>query len=89
MANTWGKEIVVAEINWPTSCSHPAYSFPSDVKSIPFSAEGQTTFMQKTAEIVAGVKNGNGIFYWEPAWMDNAGLGSSCESNTMFSVSNI
>ncbi|KAI2473539.1 glycoside hydrolase family 53 protein [Annulohypoxylon bovei var. microspora] len=85
MANTWGKEIVVAEINWPTSCTSPAYSFPSDVKSIPFSAAGQTTFMQKTAEIVAGVKNGVGIFYWEPAWMDNAGLGSSCESNTMFS----
>ncbi|KAI1383358.1 glycoside hydrolase family 53 protein [Hypoxylon trugodes] len=85
MASTWGKEIVVAEINWPTSCKSPSYSFPSDVKSIPFSAEGQTTFMQKVAEVVAGVKNGNGIFYWEPAWMDNQGLGSSCESNTMFS----
>ncbi|KAI1469957.1 glycoside hydrolase family 53 protein [Daldinia caldariorum] len=85
MANTWGKEIVVAEVNWPTSCRSPAYSFPSDLKSIPFSADGQTTFMKKVAEVVAGVKNGNGIFYWEPAWMDNAGLGSSCESNTMFS----
>ncbi|KAF3060959.1 Arabinogalactan endo-beta-1,4-galactanase [Daldinia childiae] len=85
MANTWGKEIVVAETNWPTSCKSPAYSFPSDLKSIPFSADGQTTFMKKVAEVVAGVKNGNGLFYWEPAWMDNAGLGSSCESNTMFS----
>ncbi|KAI5866451.1 glycoside hydrolase family 53 protein [Durotheca rogersii] len=85
MANTWGKEIVVAEINWPTSCRSPAYPFPSDVQSIPFSAEGQTTFVKKVAEIVAGVKNGNGIFYWEPAWMNNQGLGSSCESNTMFS----
>ncbi|KAI1805906.1 glycoside hydrolase family 53 protein [Daldinia bambusicola] len=85
MANTWGKEIVVAEVNWPTSCRSPAYSFPSDLKSIPFSADGQTTFMKKVAEVVAGVKNGNGIFYWEPAWMNNAGLGSSCESNTMFS----
>ncbi|KAI0854452.1 glycoside hydrolase family 53 protein [Daldinia vernicosa] len=85
MANTWGKEIVVAETNWPTSCKSPAYSFPSDLQSIPFSADGQTTFMKKVAEVVAGVKNGNGIFYWEPAWTDNAGLGSSCESNTMFS----
>ncbi|KAK6954227.1 hypothetical protein Daesc_004193 [Daldinia eschscholtzii] len=85
MANAWGKEIVVAEVNWPTSCKSPAYSFPSDLKSIPFSADGQTTFMKKVAEVVAGVKNGNGIFYWEPAWMNNAGLGSSCESNTMFS----
>ncbi|KAI1107905.1 glycoside hydrolase family 53 protein [Jackrogersella minutella] len=85
MANTWGKEIVVAEVNWPTECTSPAYEFPSDVKSIPFSAAGQTTFIQDVANIVAGVKNGAGIFYWEPAWMDNAGLGSSCESNTMFS----
>ncbi|KAI1414814.1 glycoside hydrolase family 53 protein [Hypoxylon sp. FL1857] len=85
MANEWGKEIVVAEINWPTSCKSPAYSFPSDLKSIPFSADGQTIFMKKVADILAGVKNGNGIFYWEPAWMDNQGLGSSCESNTMFS----
>ncbi|KAI1083064.1 glycoside hydrolase family 53 protein [Whalleya microplaca] len=87
MANTWGKEIVVAETNWPTSCTSPQFAFPSDLKSIPFSAEGQTTFLQEVAAIVAGVKNGNGLFYWEPAWMDNQGLGSSCESNTMFSVS--
>ncbi|OTB08683.1 glycoside hydrolase family 53 protein [Hypoxylon sp. CI-4A] len=85
MANEWGKQIVVAETNWPTQCTSPAYSFPSDLKSIPFSAEGQATFMKKVAEVLAGVTNANGIFYWEPAWMDNQGLGSSCESNTMFS----
>ncbi|KAI1756604.1 glycoside hydrolase family 53 protein [Xylaria castorea] len=84
MANNWGKELVVAETNWPTSCPSPASAFPSDLTSIPFSAAGQTTFMQKVAAVVAGVKNGNGIFYWEPAWVDNQGLGSSCSSNTMF-----
>ncbi|KAI0523795.1 glycoside hydrolase family 53 protein [Xylaria bambusicola] len=84
MANKWGKELVVAETNWPTSCPSPGYAFPSDLKSIPFSAAGQTTFMQQVAAIVAGVSKGNGIFYWEPAWVDNAGLGSSCSSNTMF-----
>ncbi|KAI0486325.1 glycoside hydrolase family 53 protein [Xylaria cf. heliscus] len=84
MASKWGKELVVAETNWPTSCPSPAYAFPSDLTSIPFSAAGQTTFMQKVAAIVAGVKNGKGIFYWEPAWVDNQGLGSSCSSNTMF-----
>ncbi|KAI1498840.1 family 53 glycosyl hydrolase [Biscogniauxia marginata] len=84
MAGKWGKEIVVAETNWPTSCSSPAYEFPSDLTSIPFSAEGQTTFVQKVADVVAGVSNGVGLFYWEPAWINNQGLGSSCESNTMF-----
>ncbi|KAK8095950.1 uncharacterized protein PG998_002577 [Apiospora kogelbergensis] len=84
MANTWGKEIVVAETNWPTSCPSPKYAFPSDLKSIPFSADGQKTFIKQVAAAVSGVKNGVGLFYWEPAWVDNAGLGSSCASNTMF-----
>ncbi|TGJ83979.1 hypothetical protein E0Z10_g4756 [Xylaria hypoxylon] len=86
MASTWGKELVVAETNWPTSCSSPAYPFPSDLTSIPFSAAGQNTFMQKLAAVVAGVNNGKGIFYWEPAWVDNQALGSSCSSNTMFAT---
>ncbi|KAH9908941.1 family 53 glycosyl hydrolase [Xylariomycetidae sp. FL2044] len=84
MANTWGKETVIAETNWPTSCSSPAYRFPSDLASIPFSAEGQTTFMQRLASTVSGIVNFRGIFYWEPAWVDNQSLGSSCNSNTMF-----
>jgi arabinogalactan endo-1,4-beta-galactosidase len=87
MANTWGKEIVVAEVNWPISCPNPAYAFPSDTKGIPFSAAGQTTFLKDVANVVASVKNGKGLFYWEPAWLQNAGLGSSCASNCMFSSS--
>lgn len=85
MASTWGKQIVVAETDWPTSCSSPAYEFPSDLQDIPFSADGQVTFIQRVADVVSGVSNGLGLFYWEPAWVDNAGLGSSCESATMFS----
>lgn len=84
MTSEWGKQLVVAETNWPTSCSSPAYAFPSDLQDIPFSAAGQVTFIEKVAAIVSGVSNGVGLFYWEPAWVDNAGLGSSCESNTMF-----
>ncbi|KAI1820800.1 glycoside hydrolase family 53 protein [Xylaria intraflava] len=85
MASTWGKELVVAETDWPTSCPSPADAFPSDLQSIPFSAAGQTTFLQELADVVAAVPKGEGIFYWEPAWVDNQGLGSSCSSNTMFS----
>jgi arabinogalactan endo-1,4-beta-galactosidase len=86
-ASAWGKGLVVAETNWPTSCPSPEYSFPSDTTDIPFSAEGQSTWLERVAEVVAGVKNGLGLFYWEPAWLDNAALGSSCEFNTMFSTS--
>ncbi|KAJ3547994.1 hypothetical protein NM208_g1220 [Fusarium decemcellulare] len=85
MANKWGKQIVVAELNWPTSCPNPAQAFPSDMKSIPFSADGQTTFIQRVASIVSKVKGGAGLYYWEPAWMNNQALGSSCDSNTLFS----
>lgn len=85
MASTWGKEIVVAETDWPESCPDPAYAFPSDTNSIPFSAAGQTTWVENVAAIVAGVGGGSGLFYWEPAWINNAGLGSSCADNLMFS----
>ena len=67
------------ETNWPTACPSPKFAFPSDTKSIPFSAAGQSTWLKNVA--AAG---GSGLFYWEPAWVDNAALGSSCSNNAMF-----
>lgn len=87
MASTWGKGIVVAETDWPTSCESPKFAFPSDVSSLPISADGQTSWMQDVAKVVAGVTGGQGLFYWEPAWLDNANLGSSCADNLMFDSS--
>lgn len=75
----YGKQVVVAETDWPTSCPSPKYAFPADAKGIPFSAAGQSTWLRDVA--AAG---GEGLFYWEPAWLDNAALGSSCAYNTMF-----
>ncbi|EEU42354.1 uncharacterized protein NECHADRAFT_40212 [Fusarium vanettenii 77-13-4] len=85
LASKWGKEIVVSELNWPTSCPSPAQAFPSDMRNIPFSAAGQTQFIEKVASIVSKVNRGRGLYYWEPAWMNNQALGSSCNSNTLFS----
>lgn len=84
MASTWGKDIVVAELDWPTSCPNPSEAFPGDMQSIPFSPEGQTEFIERVGAIVGGVSGGLGLYYWEPAWVDNQALGSSCESNTLF-----
>jgi arabinogalactan endo-1,4-beta-galactosidase len=84
LASRWGKELVVAETNWPTSCPSPQYQFPDDVRNIPFSAEGQATYIEKVASVVSSVNGGVGLFYWEPAWMNNQALGSSCSSNTLF-----
>jgi len=86
IAKQWpGKDIIVAEVNWPQQCSR-AGTFPSDLRGIPFSAAGQTQYLKSVAAILEGLQgvNTTGLFYWEPAWLGNAGLGSSCESNTMF-----
>ena len=82
------KKLLVAETNWPESCPRPRYSFPSDIAPprIPLSADGQAMFVKEVAKVVEGVPGGRGlgVFYWEPAWVHNAGLGSSCADNTMF-----
>lgn len=86
MGNKYGKEVMVVETNWPSYCPNPKYAFPSDTKSIPISVDGQVTWMKEVAKRVAAVGSGRGtgLFYWEPAWIDNAGLGSSCGWNLMF-----
>jgi arabinogalactan endo-1,4-beta-galactosidase len=83
MAATWGKELVVAETNWPVWCPSPKYAFPSDLAGIPFSPAGQLTFIKDVASAVAATSGGVGLFYWEPAWIDNANLGSSCVDNLL------
>ncbi|KKY13105.1 putative arabinogalactan endo-beta-galactosidase [Phaeomoniella chlamydospora] len=83
LASTYGKELVVAETNWPESCPDPAYSFPSDTTSIPFSAAGQSTWITEVANIVEATDGGVGLYYWEPAFLGNAALGSSCADNLL------
>ncbi|KAJ5582823.1 hypothetical protein N7535_001443 [Penicillium sp. DV-2018c] len=81
---TYGKQTLVVETNWPVACSSPAYAFPGDLEDIPFSVEGQQTFLARLGDAVKSVTGGLGVYYWEPAWVDNAGLGSSCEDNLLF-----
>ena len=52
MAEKYGKEIVVAEVNWPQECSSPEFAFPEDVSEIPFSTEGQSEFLKKVAGVI-------------------------------------
>ncbi|KAE8350980.1 putative arabinogalactan endo-beta-1,4-galactanase A [Aspergillus coremiiformis] len=76
------KDVIVAETNWPVKCTNPQYPFPADLQDIPFSEEGQVTFLKRLADTLTAT-NALGFFYWEPAWTKNAGLGSSCEDNLM------
>lgn len=82
LQSTYDRDVVVVETDWPVTCSNPEYEFPSDLSSIPFSVDGQKTFLEKLADAVS-TAGGLGVYYWEPGWIENAGLGSSCEDNLM------
>ncbi|POM80890.1 Arabinogalactan endo-1,4-beta-galactosidase [Phytophthora palmivora] len=83
LATTYSKPIYIAETDWPTECSTVTLS-----ADYPVSAKGQTEWVAATIDVLNGLPNGlgAGIFYWEPAYLTVAGLGSSCESALLFSV---
>ncbi|KAK3112238.1 hypothetical protein LTR53_011713 [Teratosphaeriaceae sp. CCFEE 6253] len=83
MKTKYGKPVMVVETDWPLSCPDPADPFPADAAGISFSAAGQTTWMKDVASAVEEA-GGSGVFYWEPAWLDNAAPGSSSANNLMF-----
>ncbi|EEY56388.1 arabinogalactan endo-1,4-beta-galactosidase [Phytophthora infestans T30-4] len=83
LANTYKKPIYIAETDWPTECSKVKLS-----ASYPLSAKGQSEWVAATIDVLESLPGGlgAGIFYWEPAYLSVAGLGSSCESALLFSV---
>jgi len=79
----YGKDVIAAETNWPTSCKNgPALSEPS----IPVSVAGQVQWVSELMKALDAVNGGHGkgIFYWEPAWIGNDALGSGCGNNLLF-----
>jgi arabinogalactan endo-1,4-beta-galactosidase len=79
LASTYGKEIAVAVTNWPVSFPKPKCKFPSDTTSIPFSAAGQTTWIQNITGVVAGTSGGIGVSigsqrFWATELWDRAVL---------------
>jgi len=82
LISTYGKDVIVAETDWPVSCSGVALSEPS----VPVSAAGQTTWVVDVENLLKALPGGHGrgIMYWEPGWIGNDGLGSGCASNLLF-----
>ncbi|KAJ7291161.1 endogalactanase [Mycena rebaudengoi] len=76
MVTKFGKDVMVVETDWPAVCSGTAMSEPS----IAISAAGQSQWVLGIRNVLSGLSGGHGIgiVYWEPAWIGNAGLGSSC-----------
>ncbi|GMF29611.1 unnamed protein product [Phytophthora fragariaefolia] len=83
VANTYKKPIYIAETDWPTECTTVTLS-----ASYPINAKGQRQWVIAIMDVLEALPNslGAGIFYWEPAYLTVAGLGSSCESALLFSV---
>ncbi|KAI0650511.1 arabinogalactan endo-1,4-beta-galactosidase [Trametes meyenii] len=84
LANTYNKPIVVAETDWPVSCSGSVHLTEP---SVPVSSSGQQTWVADIRDVLSALPNGHGagIFYWEPGWIGNANLGSGCSDNLLVS----
>ncbi|KAF8962594.1 arabinogalactan endo-1,4-beta-galactosidase [Flammula alnicola] len=81
MINKYGKDVMVVETDWPAVCSGVSLSEPS----VPVSVAGQSTWVTDIKNVLSGLsgRHGLGIVYWEPGWVGNAGLGSSCSDNLL------
>lgn len=66
---------MVVETNWPAVCNGVTLS-----EKFPISAAGQSQWLNEVKNIVNSLPNGRGtgVLYWEPGWIGNANLGSSC-----------
>lgn len=83
LASTYGKPVMVAETDWPVSCPGVKLS-----ENIAVGAAGQTAWVKDVVSVLSKVPNGlgQGVFYWEPAFINNTALGSSCRDNILFDV---
>ncbi|EEB88847.1 hypothetical protein MPER_13131 [Moniliophthora perniciosa FA553] len=69
-------DVMVVESDWAVSCPGVTMSEPS----IPVTTAGQITWVSGIRDVLASLSGGHGlgIVYWEPQWVGNANLGSSC-----------
>ncbi|KAK5107498.1 hypothetical protein LTR62_001070 [Meristemomyces frigidus] len=87
LAHQYKKPLHVVETDWPDQCSGPTAPELSE-PSIPVSVAGQTVWVHDVIDVVKNVPYGlgQGINYWEPAWLNNTGLGSACQDAILFSA---
>ena len=76
LATTCGKPLQVAETDWTAICNGSKAPVLSDT-TVRVNAEGQTDWVEDVTNVLKQVPNGlgHGVHYWEPARLNNAGLG--------------
>ena len=87
IAKKYNKPIHVVETDWPNKCSGAGAPKLSE-SNVPVSAKGQIQWVHKVIDIVKQIPGGlgQGVNYWEPAWLNNTSLGSDCQSAILFSA---
>ena len=76
------QDIMIAETSWPAACNTEAT--PLSEPTIPVSVEGQTIWIKDIVAILNKLSKAIGIVYWEPAWVNNSALGSSCSVRFLY-----
>ncbi|KDQ58809.1 glycoside hydrolase family 53 protein [Jaapia argillacea MUCL 33604] len=80
VSTLYHKDFMVVETDWPANCTGTALSEPT----VPISIQGQETWVSDIRNVllevdsISPVAKALGICYWEPGWIGNAGLGSTC-----------
>ncbi|PSS20070.1 glycoside hydrolase family 53 protein [Amorphotheca resinae ATCC 22711] len=89
LAKEYGKPLQVVETDYPAICNGEFEPIPpSSEPEIPYSIAGQTSWTDDVISIVQQVPYGlgQGIHYWEPAWLNNTSLGSDCNDAILFTA---
>ncbi|KAK1979639.1 family 53 glycosyl hydrolase [Colletotrichum cereale] len=87
MADKYGKPMQVVETDYPAVCDGRWNPIPeSSEPGIPYSVAGQVEWMAEVLRIVREAPGGlgRGLWYWEPAWLENTSLGSDCNDAVLF-----
>ncbi|KAK2061958.1 family 53 glycosyl hydrolase [Colletotrichum caudatum] len=87
MADKYGKPLQVVETDYPAVCDGRWSPIPeSSEPGIPYSVAGQVEWMAEVLRIVRETPRGlgRGLWYWEPAWLENTSLGSACNDAILF-----
>jgi arabinogalactan endo-1,4-beta-galactosidase len=89
LAKEYGKPLQVVETDYPAICNGEFEPIPpSSEPEIPYSIAGQTSWTDDVISIVQQVPYGlgQGVHYWEPAWLNNTSLGSDCNDAILFTA---